>query len=80
MSCFPRLNVVTENILTVKHHFQRVPNVTFHKLVYPAYYTTTFWKIQLPMMWTDNFTTAKHILILDVDTPFNNANEMSSSI
>lgn len=71
MSCFPRLNVVTENISTIVHHFKRVPNVTFHELVYPPYYVTnnTFWKIQLPMMWADNFTTANHILILDVDTP-----------
>ena len=52
-------------------HFRDVPNVTFHTIKYPTYYSHhgTFWRMQLPMMWADDYTTAKHILVLDVDTP-----------
>lgn len=74
MTCFPRLNVVSDDVLKVKAHFDNVPNVSFHQIVYPRYYPSdlnakVFWRMQLPMMWADNFTTAPHILVLDIDTP-----------
>ena len=69
MTCFPRLNVVSDRVHAVRHHFRSVPNVTFHASSMPEYYTDSFWRIQWPMMRADRFTTAPFILILDVDTP-----------
>jgi hypothetical protein len=72
MPCFPQLNVVSDEVARIRHHFAAVPNVSIHELAYPPCYTNDtkiFWRIQWPMMWADNFTTARHILVLDVDTP-----------
>ena len=71
MDCFPRLHVVSdvaENVSSFRGLFRAVPNVTFHTLQYP-FPMNTFYAIQWPMMWADNFTTARHVLILDCDTP-----------
>lgn len=76
MSCFPRLHVVSDDITKIlnSNYFVDVPNVTFHQMEYPPcfpadYNQKTYWRIQLPMMWADKFTTAAHIAIFDVDTP-----------
>lgn len=89
MICFPRLNVVSDNISLVAHHFAAVPNVSFHQLHWPepmldaglghSIYSArgakrlhglpaVYYAIQWPMMWADNFTVARHVLILDTDT------------
>lgn len=76
MSCFPRLHVVSDDATRTlnANHFVDVPNVTFHQMVYPACFPPdhnqkVYWRIQLPMMWADRFTTAAHVAIFDVDTP-----------
>lgn len=89
MICFPRLNVVSDNISAVSHHFAAVPNVSFHTLHWPQPMRdaglgqssegvsavkrihglpATYFAIQWPMMWADNFTVARHVLVLDTDT------------
>ena len=71
MECFPRLHVVSdvpESNASFRGVFRSIPNVTFHALRYP-FAMDTFYAIQWPMMWADNFTTARHILVLDADTP-----------
>lgn len=89
MVCFPRLNVVSDNVSIVAHHFANVPNVSFHTLDWPhsmrkaglghSIYSTegaqringlpaSYYAIQWPMMWADNFTVARHVLVLDTDT------------
>ena len=45
-----------------------MPNVTFHTLSYP-FEMDEFWAMQWPMLWADNFTTARHIMVFDADTP-----------
>ena len=69
--CFPRLHVVSdvpEHNASFRGVFRSLPNVTFHTLRYP-FAMETFYSIQWPMVWADNFTTARHVLILDADTP-----------
>jgi hypothetical protein len=89
MVCYPRLNVVSDNVSLIRHRFAAVPNASFHQLHWPQpmldaglgqpLYSkrgaqrvhglpAVYFAIQWPMMWADNFTVAKHILVLDTDT------------
>ena len=71
MDCFPRLHVVSdrpENSSSFRGLLRRVPNVTFHTLAYP-FEMDEFWAMQWPMLWADNFTSARHIMVFDADTP-----------
>ena len=89
MVCFPRLNVISDNITHVAHRFANVPNVSFHQIHWPqplldrglghSIYSkegakklhglpAVYFAIQWPLMWADNFTVARHILVLDTDT------------
>ena len=69
MECFPKLHIIASNDLgAVEPIFDQVPNVTFHLLRFP-FAMDTFYAIQWPMLWADNFTRARHILVLDSDSP-----------
>ena len=85
MECFPRLHVVldSEPTASLARIYGRVPNQTFHRLRYPfaarghraksnlsfKYQMDVFWRIQWPMFWADNFTTAPFVMVLDSDSP-----------
>ena len=85
MECFPRLHVVldSEPTASLARIYGRVPNQTFHQLRYPfaarghraksnlsfKYQMDVFWRIQWPMFWADNFTTAPFVMVLDSDSP-----------
>lgn len=71
MECFPAFHVVSdvaENASSFRGLFRAVPNVTYHSLSYP-FQIDFFYNIQWPMLWADNFTTARHVMILDADSP-----------
>ena len=89
MVCFPRLNVISDNISRIAHRFAAVPNVTLHTLRWPQPMLeaglghpissregskrihglpAVYFAIQWPMMWADNFTVARHVIVLDTDT------------
>jgi len=69
MVCFPRLNVVADNVSLVPQRFSKIPNVTFHTVQYLPNVPQDF--LQWAMMWADNFTSpaARHVMIFDTDTP-----------
>ena len=85
MECFPRLHVVLdrEPTASLARIYGRVPNQTFHRLQYPfaargrgakrnlpfMMQMDVFWRIQWPMLWADNFTTAPFVMVLDSDSP-----------
>jgi len=71
MECFPALHVVSnapEQEEDFRGLFQAVPNVTLHTLQYPFPMETSY-AVQWPLMWADNFTTARHVLILGANSP-----------
>ena len=45
-----------------------MPNLSFHTLRYPVA-MDPFYAIQWPMMWADNFTVARHVLVFDTESP-----------
>ena len=80
MECFPRLHVIydVQPTASLARIYGRVPNQTSHLLRYPfaarghprfSMQMDVFWRIQWPMLWADNFTTAPFVMVLDSDSP-----------
>lgn len=70
-TCHPRLHVVSdlpEEVSAFRGLLRRVPNVSFHTLR-PPFEMDPFYAIQWPMVWADNWTSARHVLVLDTDSP-----------
>jgi len=71
MSCFPALHVLSdieEEESSFRGLFWTVPNVTFHTLNYPFPMDRPH-AIEWPMLWADNFTSARHVLIHSTASP-----------
>lgn len=66
---FPRLHVIADDVSPIQELYSHIPNVTFHNISYPEAVKDVYYRIQWPMLVADLWTSAKHVLVLDNDTP-----------
>ena len=78
-ACFPRLHVVTyaDALGKARKAFEQVPNVTvraneFSPIIegarHPQNGNANYYMAQWHAVWADNFTSAAHVLVFDVDS------------